>query len=119
MTTPYSYPSAGSANQDSQLVVAATSVRSLALMFLGMSNVSASVRFVKIYDKATPPTSADTPVLRFQLPGNSSGAGWSQPLPGGLTFTNGIGFRITTGAADNDTGAASANDVLINMGYLS
>jgi len=111
--TPYSYVAAASANQDSQSVKgSAGTVYSVAVF-----NVNAAVRYLKVYDKATAPTSADTPIQRYTIPGNATGAGLTLPLPVGMLFANGIGFRITTGAADGDTGAASANDVVVNLTY--
>src|SRR3990167_7196691 len=35
----------------------------------------------------------------------------------GIEFTTGIALRATTGVADNDTGAPSANDVIVNILY--
>jgi hypothetical protein len=37
--------------------------------------------------------------------------------PAGVDFTAGISARATTGVADNDTGAPSANDVIVNIFY--
>jgi hypothetical protein len=54
-------------------------------------------------------------VLRLYLPptgGNNMPTGDS-----GIAFGTGICIRITTGAADGDTGACSANDVLANVFY--
>jgi hypothetical protein len=113
VSRPYSYISAGSSNQDSQLVRSSkTALRAVALF-----NTAASLRYVKLYDKAAAPVSTDTPVLRFAVPA----AGVSvlnlsvSHMDSGVGFESGLGFRITTGAADNDTGAASANDVLLNL----
>jgi len=78
-----------------------------------MHNVSASGRYVKFYDKATTPTSSDTPVLRFYLPPSTS----PPPIEGPYQFLNGIQFRITAGQADNDTTNATAGDVIVNVGY--
>ncbi len=46
-----------------------------------------------------------------------AGGGISIPASQGIAFDTGIMFRITTGIADNDTGAATANDVLVNVDY--
>lgn len=77
-------------------------------------NRSAGERFVKIYDKATPPTAADVPVDTIAL-----GAG--QPggiaIPGQINIALGLGIRCTTGFADNDTGAPGTNDVLGTLFY--
>jgi hypothetical protein len=79
-----------------------------------LSNNAASVRYVKLYDKATAPTSGDTPKLTLMLPANSAA---NTLAPAGIDFTAGIGIRCTTGVADNDTGAPTANDVVANVFY--
>ena len=87
---PYSYLAAGSANQDSRVVKAgAGSVYSIT----GVSAI-ADLRYLKLYNKATAPTSADTPVLRLPIPANSF---FSFPVLLGMLFSAGISFRIATG----------------------
>lgn len=78
-------------------------------------NVSANARWLKLYDKATAPSDADTPRKSIILPGGTAFAlDWAV----GLSFANGIGYRLTTGSADNDTGALTAGDVLgLNIDY--
>ncbi len=111
--TPYSYIAAASANQDSQAVKGSAGQ----LYGYNLTNQSASIRYVKIYNKASGATSSDTPVFRFVLPGNSSGAGCNQSFENGVAFATGICIRITTGQPDNDTGAATAGDVVVNLWY--
>jgi hypothetical protein len=77
-------------------------------------NSAASARYVKFYDKATAPTEADTPVLSIKLA--ASGVDESSSTVG-IAFQNGIAARATTALADNDTGAPTANDVLVNVLY--
>ncbi len=109
----YSYIAAASSNQDSQNPKGSAGQ----LYGYNLTNVSASIRYVKIYNKATGPTSADTPVLRLTLPGNASGAGCNTSFESGIAFSSGIGIRITTGQADSDTGAVTAGDVVVNLWY--
>jgi hypothetical protein len=79
-----------------------------------LSNNAAAVRYVKLYDKAAAPSSSDTPKITILLPPNSA----ANVLAGaGIDFTSGIGIRVTTGVADNDSGSPTANDVLINLFY--
>lgn len=79
-------------------------------------NNAASVRYVKLYDKASAPTvGTDTPKLTIALP-PAAGAVFLCPL--GIQFSSGIGWAATTGVADSDTGAPSANDVVANLFYL-
>lgn len=81
---------------------------------IGKCNSGAAV-FLKIYDKASAPVAADTPVFTVQL----------DPLVnialdfGGHVFAAGIGYRITGAIADADTTALVAGDVTaLNVEYL-
>lgn len=116
---PNKYISAGSANQDSQVIKDSQGV----LGMISVYNVATSARFLKLYDKATAPTAADTPVQTYAIPAAaaSSAAGTNVPIPpgpnaahAGLGFEHGISFRITTGIADDDDGAAGADEVVVN-----
>lgn len=79
-------------------------------------NTNASARYLKIYNNTTnPPTvGTDTPVMTVTLPG-SGGVAFS--IPQGIAFGTGIGIGITTGAADSDTGAVAANEVIVTLLY--
>jgi hypothetical protein len=82
---------------------------------LTASNTNASARYLKVYDKASAPTvGTDTPVATYTIPGNATGAGTNIPLTLPDSFQLGFAFAITTGAADSDTGAVSANENIIN-----
>jgi hypothetical protein len=70
-------------------------------------NASASGRWLKIYDKATAPASTDTPRESYYLPPSTAFA-----FDVNNYFASGLGFRLTTGSADNDTGALTSGDVL-------
>ncbi len=104
-----------STNDDNAAVVKA----SAGCLYFGYSTNTnnGAARYLKLYDKATAPLSSDTPIQRYLLPGNSAGAGGAQMFPHPIAFANGLGIRITTGAADNDTGAPAANEVIVNLGY--
>lgn len=80
------------------------------------NNHADTVRFLKLYDTAAAPTQASTPVLTLPIPPQG---GANLNLEGGVYFANGIGLRATTGVADNDTGAPSSNDVIVNLFYDS
>lgn len=90
------------------------------LGYVTATNINASPRYLKLYDKATSPTvGTDTPVHTFLIPGNTSGSGIVVSFPTqGVTFTAGIGLAITTGVADSDTGAVAANELVINYGFV-
>ena len=77
-------------------------------------NAAAANRFLKLYDKKTAPTvGTDTPRLTICLPATTAFA-----IPLDDYFGSGVGFAITTGVADADTGAATAADILgLNIRY--
>lgn len=80
-------------------------------------NSASSARFLKIYDKASAPTQADTPLLTLGLPASSGGHLYNSN--GILEFAKGLSVRATTAIADSDTGAPSTNDVAINLFWNS
>lgn len=80
-----------------------------------ISNVATAARYVKFYNKATAPTQADTPVLTLMIP--ASGGANIPPTTLGINFSAGISLRATTGVADADVGAPTANDVVVNLFY--
>jgi hypothetical protein len=76
-------------------------------------NASSAARWLKLYDKSTAPASTDTPRKSYCLP---PGAGFAFDLNDYFAF--GLGYRITTGSADNDAGALTAGDILgLNLDY--
>lgn len=81
--------------------------------------LTSTVRFLKIYDKATAPVvGTDSPVLTIPVPANTQGAGVVMSFGSvPLYFQNGLGIAITSGSADNDTGAVGAGDVIVNLSY--
>lgn len=78
-------------------------------------NTNAAVIYLKLYDKASAPVvGTDIPFLTIPLVPN---AGFAINLPP-IYFSAGIGFALTTGAADNDTGAVGAGDIVgLNIVY--
>lgn len=98
----------------------ATSVKGSAgtLFSIEAFNTNAAPAYLKLYNKATAPTvGTDTPVRRYCIPGNVAGAGVVFAFPKGVTFDTGIAYAITTGAADSNTDAVAANEVLVNLSY--
>jgi len=79
-----------------------------------LSNQASSVRFVKLYDKATAPLSTDTPLVTIMMPANSAA---NVIAPCGINTVNGIGIRGTQLVADTDTTAPSTNDLVVNIFY--
>lgn len=76
-------------------------------------NAKATGVYLKLYDKATAPTQADTPEMTFYLPPST---GFTFDLD--HAFENGLGYRLTTDNADAGTTALAAGDVLgLNIAY--
>ena len=83
-----------------------------------ITNTNAAARYFKIYNKASAPTvGTDIPAMTLLVPGNANGSGANAEFMNGIEFTTGIAYATTTGAADADTGAVAANEVIINLLY--
>jgi hypothetical protein len=80
-------------------------------------NAAVTVRYLKLYNKASSPTvGTDTPVKTLALPPT---AAFAFDWPHGYSFATGIAYALTTGAADADTGALTAADVVgLNVDYV-
>lgn len=80
------------------------------------TNAAATRNYLKLYNKATTPSESDTPLITFAL--GASGV-FNFNLPP-LLFDTGISYRLVTGAADNNTTAVAANDIVaLNIVYRS
>ncbi len=76
-------------------------------------NAKAAAVYLKLYEKATAPSEADTPEKTIYLPATSAFA-----IPLDYAFQTGLGYRLTAAAADNDTTALSSGDILaLNLDY--
>jgi len=96
----------------------ATSLKATAgnVFVVAASNVSASGRFVKFYNKATAPTvGTDVPVLVVPVAANSTVAIEFGIL--GMRFATGIAYAITGAIADADTTAVGAGEVKLHITY--
>ena len=80
-------------------------------------NSTASVKFIKFYNKATEPTvGTDTPFITLAVPANSQVAvSFASDL--GVALSAGISIAITGALADADTTAVAAGDVVVNTLY--
>lgn len=58
-----------------------------------------------------------TPQDRFAIPAQTGGSGFVVPIPYGETFSTAITLCVTTGIADNDTGAPAATSYLVSIDY--
>lgn len=80
-----------------------------------LSNTNASPRYVKLYNKASAPTvGTDTPLMTIMVPG---GGGANVEFAMGIALGTGIALAMATGAADSDTGAVAANEVIAHILY--
>lgn len=99
----------------------ATSVKASAGVVFAIiaQNLNASVRYLKLYNKASAPTvGTDTPVFTMPIPASATGAGFTWSIPPGIDFSTGIAFALTTGSADNDTGAVAASEIFVALAYV-
>jgi hypothetical protein len=78
-------------------------------------NASGSARYLKLYDKSSAPTvGTDAPVMTLYLPPTT---GFAFDLD--HYFGQGIAYAITGAAADADTTALTAGDIVgLNVAYL-
>lgn len=73
-------------------------------------NTAAAARYLKLYNKATAPTvGTDTPVQTYFL---AAGADFEITFDTPYYFSLGIGFGLTVNAADADTTALTAGDIV-------
>lgn len=82
-------------------------------------NTTATIYYLKLYDKATAPTcNSDTVVASYPVPygAASSGGGFIQPRSAAAGYNLGLGFCLTGALADNDNTSA-ATGVAINFEY--
>lgn len=79
------------------------------LFGLSVGNDTAAKKYLRLYNKATAPTSADTPVATFIIP--ASGNLDFDGMDFGAAFPLGLGYRITGAAGDADATATAVGDV--------
>lgn len=80
-------------------------------------NSASAVRYLKLYNLATTPTvGTSTPFKTIALPPQVA---FALDYDRGYEFDIGLGYGLTTGSADNDTGAVGAGDILgLNIDYV-
>jgi hypothetical protein len=98
----------------------ATSVKASAGQVYGLQvfNVTATVIYLKLYDKASAPAPAsDTPVKVIPIPANTAVGGaiikWEQ----GVQFSTGIAYAVVTGLSSTDNTAVAVNSGVVNIDY--
>lgn len=85
-------------------------------------NMSASVRYLKVYNAAAANVTVGTTVPAMTIPvptnGDTNGSGFVVMFGAqGLGFDTGITVAATTGLADDDTGAPGANEIVAHVFY--
>lgn len=81
------------------------------------SNTTAALKYLKLYNKASAPTvGTDTPVLTIPLAPSNNPV--RLEFPNTMYFSTGIAYALTGAAADADTTALAAGDVVgLNIVY--
>jgi hypothetical protein len=106
-----SVTSAASTNASSQKATAGS------LFEITADNMTASAKFVKLYNKATAPTvGTDIPILTLEIAANASRTVEFGAL--GKRFTTGIAMAITGAQPVADTTATAAGDVHVHGSYI-
>lgn len=85
------------------------------LLGWSLTNTTASFRYFRFYNKATAPTSGESPTFMVGLPPNSTVI--SPPVVGGIAMGLGLGIACTAGVADTDATVTVANDVVGAIHY--
>lgn len=84
-----------------------------------VTNTSATIKYIKFYNKATAPTvGTDVPVLTLGIPALTTLPITDMLTGAGLQFALGAGFGLTGAAADTDTTVLVAGDVVVGLLYI-
>lgn len=81
-----------------------------------LTNTTASFKYFRFYNKATAPTSGESPTFMVGIPANSTVA--SPPIVGGIAMSLGLGIACTGAVADTDATVTAANDVVGAIYYV-
>jgi hypothetical protein len=81
----------------------------------GITNTAAAARFVRFYDVSSAPTVGTTAPKRVIEVG--AGLSLYMDFARGKNFLNGLWMSVTTLAADTDTTAPAAGDILATVDY--
>lgn len=103
------------ANSNNATVVKASAGQVYALQVF---NVTATVAYLKLYNKATSPSpGSDTPVKVIAIPANTAVGGVVMKWEKGLEFTTGIAYAVVTGISGTDNTSVAANSGIVNIDY--
>lgn len=112
-------PSPSAININSAASTNATSSKATAgsLFEISATNMTASAKYLKLYNKATAPTvGTDVPVLTITIPANSEKS--YEFGANGKRFTTGIALAITGAQPIADATAVAAGDVQVHGSYI-
>ena len=112
---PINVTSTIAANNTTAIVI---SSRSASVYQVDAYNNATTIAYVKLYNAASGVTcGSGTPIARYMIPfgTSSSGGGFVTPNINGDAYVNGVTMCITTGIADNDTGAPAATTYIVNV----
>jgi len=81
------------------------------------ANNSTTLAYIKIYNAAQGDTTcgSGTPVARFMIPASATALVFSDL--NGISLGTAITLCVTTGIADNDTGAPTASEYIVDIDY--
>ncbi len=87
---------------------------------IAVQSIAAGANYLRLYNAATGfngCNSATNLVWDTVIPAQTTGAGYTEDIAMGLTFSTGISICITGGFANNDTTTATASAIKVNIGY--
>jgi len=116
---PYASPTVlATSNPGTAAVVALVQAGPTTVYQAVLSNVSATQRYVKLYNKATAPVAAsDVPVMTIAVPANGTVILPCNDL--GIPFPLGLGYGISGLAPDTDaTALTAAKDIKVLVTYI-
>ena len=80
-----------------------------------LTNTTATFKYFRFYNKATLPTSGESPTFIVPIPPNSQ---VSYNMEGAIFMSLGLGIACTGGVADTDATVTAVNDVIGSIHYL-
>lgn len=105
------------ANNTTSVVVNAAATTLYGVQLGGIGSAPA---YLKLYNATSATCGSGTPVKRLIIPAAATaanGAGSNVSFPGGLRFSTGLTYCVTTGIGDADTTAPAANTFLVNLDW--
>lgn len=91
-----------------------TLVKTGPTQLLGVTGFATAAVFLKLYNKATAPAVTDVPTRVIYAP---VGASFHLAFKDGAAFPLGLGYRVTTAAADNDATLPAVNVAGFTLDY--